>query len=621
MSSGECSSWSDWLAASPPFDEVCEVPKPISRSITAAHLRSAAGLVRDGYCTRDEVVRLEAMVASTLGSRRDVADGLLAMAENHDHVAPQRKAIEVGLLARDTRSTQRESAARTAKLCERVAQRLASGRIDRDRCSRLFEASGLFARADGDDLARRLRDMGRRCLATADCAQSFDGGLDRVSASDTLTRAEMLQLKHVLHTLATSRSFDRSSSSSSRGGSLTMWNFLTSSPSTRRRQFDNNNWVTMAEAVHGYETASSSCRGRQLEACDRIWCVSDLHADVARNRAWVEDLEGGRDDAIIVAGDVATCLKVLSEVLSLLVARYKHVFFVPGNHELWVARKTPEIRDSVRKFFKILEICDDLGVHTLPCYVGEDLVVPLFSWYRRFNETDAGLLEHFDCACRWPWDIENSLDDRVADFFIALNQGTLDWVEERPHTNVISLSHFVPRITELFPGFVTFRHVMGCDELDRQIERLDPRVHVFGHSHINVDELLGSTRFVQNALGHPSDNSAEAATLSPLLIWSSAHYSSTLCDDDDELLSSSPYSAPSPPKTSSERSSSGSCCSPRTNSKVIPLVGASTTADSVHGCDQIKHLLPSPQYSEEYDGSDYVVGSLQGEEGPRSYSI
>src|SRR5215212_8848037 len=112
----------------------------------------------------------------------------------------------------------------------------------------------------------------------------------------------------------------------------------------------------------------------------RIWAVSDLHADFRDNRRLLERIPAGehRGDALIVAGDVADNLSIVSDVLGTLRDRFAQVFFVPGNHELWV-RADP--RDSVEKFHAVLDACRGVGVRTAPARVGGAWVVPLFSWY------------------------------------------------------------------------------------------------------------------------------------------------------------------------------------------------------------------------------------------------
>lgn len=570
MTAENATSWSDWLAAtsaSPTsqdqevtaeqrseLEELLVVPKPMSRSITVAQLRCAAGLVRDGYCSEAELARLDRLVSSTLGGRSSsrssasVAAGLLALAEKNvdaswSGIWGTRGVIEVGLMGRETRGVQYESASRTAKLCRRLGECVTSGGVDPRLCERLLADSGLLCGNENDEAAARLLELERRCVATAQCARS-SASLHEASLPNTLSRAEMLQLKHVVHCLATTYlspfrpggpALDESRAENKTEGRRSMdsladslWQlvqlskFTTAAPRPPRR-FGLGQWLEPADAARAYEAACACREPLRLSASPRVWCVSDIHADVAVNRAWVEQLEARPEDAIIVAGDVATSLQTLAEVLTALNDKYKHVFFVPGNHELWIDSVSADCRHSVDKFFRILELCDELQVHTELAFLGELLVVPLFSWYRRVSP-DAGMLEYFDMACTWPW-ARSSLDDRVADFFSAINESAIEAVNRLENRiPILSFSHFVPRVNELFPGFETFRNVMGCRDLDDAIERINPRVFVFGHSHINVDELVGHTRFVQNALGHPSDHNAEAATLAPLLIWTTSPY-------------------------------------------------------------------------------------------------
>lgn len=569
MAAENAASWSDWLAAtsasSSPQDQEVSVeqkselakllviPKPLSRSMTVAQLRCAAGLVRDGYCSEAELVRLDRLVNLTLGGRSasrssaSVAAGLLALAEKNvdaswSGIWGTRGVIEVGLMGRETRGVQYESASRTAKLCRRLGECVASGDVDALLCDRLLADSGLLC-GNGDEAAARLLELERRCVATAQCARS-SASLHEVSLPNTLSRAEMLQLKHVVHCLATTYlspfqpggpalDESRAENATARRRSMdsladSLWQLVQLSKFTATappppRRFGLGQWLEPADAVRAYEAACACREPLRLEASPRVWCVSDIHADVAVNRAWVEQLEARPEDAIIVAGDVATSLQTLAEVLTSLRDKYRHVFFVPGNHELWIDCVSAQCRHSIDKFFRILELCDKLQVHTELAFLGDLLVVPLFSWYRRVSQ-DAGMLEYFDMACKWPW-AHSSLDDRVADFFSAINETAIKAVDRLDNQiPILSFAHFVPRVNELFPGFEAFRNVMGCRDLDDAIERLNPRVFVFGHSHINVDELVGHTRFVQNALGHPSDLSAEATTLAPLLIWTTSPY-------------------------------------------------------------------------------------------------
>lgn len=248
----------------------------------------------------------------------------------------------------------------------------------------------------------------------------------------------------------------------------------------------------------------------------RIYAVSDLHTDFRENRAALERVavNGHRDDVLIVAGDVADSESVLRDTLRMLAGRFREVFFVPGNHELWVRG---EQRDSMEKFRAVLRICDQAGVRTAPARVGGAWVVPLFSWYdASFDVHGEGVEDELEAwsdryFCRWP---EGT--GRVDQAFLAMNQPHV----RRYDAPVITFSHFVPR-PELVPPvrYLRFRGlplVAGSTGIEEQIRRIGARVHVFGHTHIPEDRVIDGIRYVQNHFRRPAD----PPTRDPLqLVW------------------------------------------------------------------------------------------------------
>jgi predicted phosphodiesterase len=231
----------------------------------------------------------------------------------------------------------------------------------------------------------------------------------------------------------------------------------------------------------------------------RIYAISDLHADFRENRRLLERIPAGehRGDALIVAGDVADSIAVVGDVLGGLRERFAELFFVPGNHELWV-RADP--RDSVEKFHAVLAACAGVGVRTAPARVGGAWIVPLFSWYDAAfdvaGEGDHASLEAWSDRyfCRWP------AGPAPHERFLAMNQPHLRAYD----APVVSFSHFVPR-TELLPPVRWLRFkglplVAGSVAIDAQLRRLGAAVHVYGHTHIPDDRVLHGVRYVQNHL-------------------------------------------------------------------------------------------------------------------------
>ena len=65
-----------------------------------------------------------------------------------------------------------------------------------------------------------------------------------------------------------------------------------------------------------------------------------VHTDYKDNFTWLQGLPDAKykEDALILAGDISDDLQVLSDTLAQCKARWRHVFFTPGNHELWIRK-------------------------------------------------------------------------------------------------------------------------------------------------------------------------------------------------------------------------------------------------------------------------------------------
>lgn len=259
----------------------------------------------------------------------------------------------------------------------------------------------------------------------------------------------------------------------------------------------------------------------------QLFAISDLHVDYPPNMTWLRSLEGSRHrrDAIIVAGDVTDDMGRLETVFQILRGSFAHVFFVPGNHELWVRRGG--WGDSLRKFEAIAELCRACGVVTKPKKLEADgrsvWIVPLLSWYTEPEEGPTSLfvpkpgedpsLELWSDKyfVRWPRSWNGS---SAASRFLDMNAPVLARSFDAP---VISFSHFLPRRELLFgphihldrerdphPQF-NFSRVAGCSALDRQIRTFPSRLHVYGHQHRNRDVVIEGVRYLSNCRGYPRE--------------------------------------------------------------------------------------------------------------------
>lgn len=248
----------------------------------------------------------------------------------------------------------------------------------------------------------------------------------------------------------------------------------------------------------------------------RIFSISDLHVDFAANWQWVEALSlvEYSSDVLLVAGDIAHELGRISRAFDALRTRFARVFFVPGNHELWVAG---ERGTSIEKFDRLLDLCGECGVETRPSEVGCVRVVPLFSWYspdfdRAGTGDEKALAAWGDFRfCRWPDDME------AIDYYFS----TRNEMPARTRDQTISFSHFLPR-SELLPSIENLRFkglpmVAGSTRLEEQLREIGADIHIFGHSHIPCDKIIDGVRYIQQPLAYPKERRGRPGVLKQIV--------------------------------------------------------------------------------------------------------
>eukprot|EP00727_Mastigamoeba_balamuthi_P004560 m51a1_g14101 hypothetical protein (270) ;mRNA; r:94413-95706 len=246
----------------------------------------------------------------------------------------------------------------------------------------------------------------------------------------------------------------------------------------------------------------------------RVYAVADLHVDYPENAEWVASQRGDRDGCLLVAGDLTDSLPLLERTLLSLLPKYLRLFFVPGNHDLWLRDDEGAFATSVEKLDAVLGLCQRLGVETAPAQVSAALaVVPLLSWYETPPSPDS-LYERFAFLdddprvwrdfwlCKWPPGLATS-EQRCSHY-----SGT-----------VISFSHFFSHREQMVKhsepwrnycgpssGFPNFTAVAGSQKLGRQIDVLRPAFHIFGHSHraLSYTSTTG-TQFLNVPLAYPSE--------------------------------------------------------------------------------------------------------------------
>jgi hypothetical protein len=277
----------------------------------------------------------------------------------------------------------------------------------------------------------------------------------------------------------------------------------------------------------------------------RVFACSDIHVDFSENMAWIQGLSS-RDysrDVLLLAGDVCHEIGRIEEALRCLREKFAEVFFLNGNHDLWLLES--DNCNSLQKFHRIMELCRALGVKTQPAKVdnghGGPWIVPLSAWYDKPEETQDSLFlpkdgpgeEMLDAWAdeqfvRWP------VGSTPSAYFLESNVPYLSRVYDAP---VISFSHFLPRADLMFPpqasgvrqptvwpvrtGF-NFSRVAGTWALDRQIRKLGSCIHAYGHQHRNRWVTIDGVHYVSHCLGYPHERQSgriRYLEAGPRLIW------------------------------------------------------------------------------------------------------
>jgi 3',5'-cyclic AMP phosphodiesterase CpdA len=249
----------------------------------------------------------------------------------------------------------------------------------------------------------------------------------------------------------------------------------------------------------------------------KLWAISDLHLGVMANRQGLRDLPAHPSDWLILAGDICESTELLIEAFTLCTQKFAKVFWVPGNHELWLVDRRRDVMTSPMKYAELVQAARRLGVVTPedPWVVfpptGE-VIVPLFTLYDYSFRPDHVSREG---VIAWAAEIDNVCSDEVAIKPGAMqtmdqwNATLCDAAEARferelaPQARTILVSHFplredlvrIPRVPRFTPWCGTRRthdwHV-----------RYRAVVAISGHLHVRHTDWRDGVRFEEVSLGY-----------------------------------------------------------------------------------------------------------------------
>ena len=217
--------------------------------------------------------------------------------------------------------------------------------------------------------------------------------------------------------------------------------------------------------------------------------VSDIHLEIY-GPDWIAEIEPAAEN-LILAGDIcsATDQVMLDIVFSKFSKRWKNIIFTSGNHEHY--------HNSL--------------------LLGWNNIKAVASGYPNFHalNNEGFELEGVKIYGGTGW--HKKPIDSTLDKFISDSHYIKDWVPSIYH----SRDEFLIKLKEFGQPDVVVTHHLPTDAcVDRRfknslmnrffvadfdVEGINPKLWIFGHTHCGVDIKIGNTRLVANPKGYPKE--------------------------------------------------------------------------------------------------------------------
>ena len=256
----------------------------------------------------------------------------------------------------------------------------------------------------------------------------------------------------------------------------------------------------------------------------RLLAISDLHLAHQRNRQALQELPPHPSDDLIVAGDIGESEEQLHFALETLSRRFRKLWWVPGNHDLWTVGKDPSKPRGEAKYLRMVEICRQHGVFTpedpYQRWPGDGsapdhLVAPLFLLYDYSFRPDDIPLEK---ATAWAAAQGIVCSDEYllhADPYpsrqawcaarLAATEAKLE-AAMKDELPTLLINHWPMRRNHLrlrrIPRFSIWCGTRATEDWHR---RFNASVVIYGHLHVKGTVMQDGVRFEEVSLGYPRD--------------------------------------------------------------------------------------------------------------------
>lgn len=249
----------------------------------------------------------------------------------------------------------------------------------------------------------------------------------------------------------------------------------------------------------------------------KLRVLSDLHSEfLAKDLHRIDrivlnalpKLEGDAETILILAGDIGSMHKpaCLRAVIEAVAPRFKHVFYVAGNHEYYGGslKDTPKdieliVKDFPNVAFKTNGLCKAMDHKTSE--IKRFLLTTLWTDFSKGNPVsmyyaEKGMNDYRACK---------GFDGKVMlpqDTFRLHLKAKKD-LEEGIKEGDIIVTHHLPSFKSVDPQFKDSPlNDAYASDLESLILEKKPKLWIHGHTHAPCDYMIGSTRVICNPRGY-----------------------------------------------------------------------------------------------------------------------
>lgn len=231
----------------------------------------------------------------------------------------------------------------------------------------------------------------------------------------------------------------------------------------------------------------------------KITVMSDLHFDFHDYKEWFKNKEIA-GEVLILAGDIVELWRaeLAVAIFKEFCARFKHVLYVPGNHEYYgsspsLARNALKVHAKDLPNFHVLESGKPVTLDGQR-FIGDTMWFPDTPINRPLEGTWSDFHEIVG----------------LRPFAYHENEKFLEFISTELKSDDVVVTHHAPSFASVSPKYKG--NIYNCffiSDVSRVIEEKQPKLWVHGHVHTPFDYKIGETRVFCNPFGYPREYSKD----------------------------------------------------------------------------------------------------------------